>query len=225
MLFSAAGCGNFFGIKGEGPVIEESRTLLSFDGIKLEIPARLILQPGGANSLRIEAQENILAIIETKVVDNKLVIRFDNNVATHDGITVYASFPTLRELSISGSGSCLSEDTIQTVQLDLGISGSGNMDLHVVTNKVNARISGSGELHLMGNSVETIFDISGSGLVEAGELTSVTCKTTISGSGKCNVNVSETLDVDISGSGTLNYMGSPQINSHISGSGKVVNAN
>ncbi|MEF8983378.1 MAG: DUF2807 domain-containing protein [Bacteroidales bacterium] len=44
----------------------------------------------------------------------------------------------------------------------------------------------------------------------------------ISGSGSCDVHVTENLEVDVSGSGKVRYEGNPVIDADISGSGKVV---
>ncbi len=221
----STGCGNFFGIKGEGPLMENTRAVLAFDGIELNIAADVFIVPGEAGTLRIEGQQNILDVLETNVTDNKLVIRFSKNVRTSEGISIYASLPTLRTLDISGSGTCTSRQTIESVSIEVEISGSGSANLDIVTNKLNAAISGSGMLNVKGSAVETNYDISGSGSVEASNVNTKNCRTEISGSGRATVYVIDKLDADISGSGTIMYTGSPVVTSTVSGSGKVVNAN
>jgi hypothetical protein len=75
---------------------------------------------------------------------------------------------------------------------------------------------------LSGKGTDLEINISGSGSVDAESLEAENCVAKISGSGKCEVNASKSIDARISGSGSVYYKGDPvKVNSHSSGSGKV----
>ena len=87
---------------------------------------------------------------------------------------------------------------------------------------VTIDISGSGTVVLEGKGDDGDIEISGSGTLYAEDFSTHTFQIEISGSGKCEVNVSQTLDADISGSGSVYYKGNPEkVRSNISGSGRV----
>ena len=177
--------------------------------------------------VEITAQQNILNIIETNLVNDELVIKFRNNVSvrSHENIVVNLSSPVVKALRISGSGNFIVPDSIHSDNMNLTLSGSGNMKLEKLeAASIDVNISGSGNITVSDGTTNTAkLRISGSGniaLIKVAPPPLVT--TTTSGSGEMHVNASENLDVTISGSGSVFYTGNPIINTHISGSGKVL---
>ncbi len=220
-LFSACD-DDVIGIKGEGPVVEEIRTVADYDEIELSVPARVYLQQGPAEEVRLMAQENVLENIDMYVRGGALKIKFDKNVRRHDPITIYLTTPSISSLSVSGSGDIIGEDIIDSESLTVNISGSGQMDLEVNTQELRTSISGSGKSFLSGVADWHSIHISGSGDVSAYELETKSAEVHVSGSGNSMLWVTDALDVRISGSGDVYYQGSPSITTHISGSGKVM---
>jgi hypothetical protein len=65
------------------------------------------------------------------------------------------------------------------------------------------------------------FSITGSGSVNAYDLTARKADVRISGSGGMELSVEDRLDAHVSGSGNVFYKGNPRVDSSISGSGSV----
>jgi hypothetical protein len=63
--------------------------------------------------------------------------------------------------------------------------------------------------------------ITGAGNIRALDMEARNVSLKITGSGNCEVNAFETLDVKITGSGDVKYKGSPQISKKVTGSGKI----
>ena len=106
--------------------------------------------------------------------------------------------------------------------LDVGVAGSGDINMEVDTDRLGTTISGSGEAVLRGRADVHTAIISGSGDIQGYELATKESKITILGSGESQITVSDTLDVTISGSGDVYYKGSPEnIKQAIAGSGKL----
>jgi hypothetical protein len=112
-----------------------------------------------------------------------------------------------------------------TVNADLMISGSGNISMMLNAGLLKSTISGSGEIDLTGSADEHRIAISGSGDIRSFGMPTLNTFISISGSGSCEVNVQNLLDVNISGSGDVYYIGYPEITSDISGSGGIYNRN
>ena len=76
------------GMRGSGNVIEESRDLGHFSGVALMTVGNLEIEIGDREELHIEVEDNLLAMIETKIVDDMLEIKHRGNADStkrHEG--------------------------------------------------------------------------------------------------------------------------------------------
>ncbi len=209
-----------------GEVIEEEFFLDPFTKVSLEISADVFVSKGDQQQVIVEAQSSIVdELLKTSVVDGYWDIELENCLNTTEGINIYVTIPNLEEVSISGSGDVVVQDTFSENSVSLRTSGSGSITGNFETTSIECTISGSGETTIIGTAQTSNITISGSGSVEAFEMLTIECDVSISGSGSANVNVSEFLEVSIAGSGNVRYKGNPSINSSISGSGRVIDAN
>ena len=210
---------------GRGEVISESFSVGSFDGVKLRMDANVYLTQGDRTDVIITGQANILDELEFRVRGGELIIDNERCLRDYRTIEVFLATPDIRSLSISGSGAIIGENQFVVDDLDLAISGSGNMNLALDADDIEATISGSGDLYLEGLADHLDFRVSGSGDLKAFNLEVNRADIAISGSGDAEVYVLDFLDVRISGSGDVLYRGNPSIDARVSGSGKVIDAN
>lgn len=213
-------------IHGEGPSITQTRTVADFTKVSLSISGILYVTQEPGYKLTIDAQQNILDIIETPVSGGELRIKFDNDkrIGSHDKVIIRVSAPLFNALNISGDGDISCNGTLQTSSLRLGLSGSGSITLAGadVAGKLEAFISGSGDIQVNGGAADAgDLNISGSGGIEMLGVNFKNATAHISGSGDIKAGVTQQLDAHISGSGSVYYKGNPLISSHISGSGSV----
>lgn len=206
---------------------DENRELPSFSEIALRISAKVYLEQGKNQSVRIVADSETLEQIITEVKGRTLNIRFPNNNIFKrwdpGKIEIYISVPEVDGLNVSGSGDIISED-IQTRIIDLFVSGSGNIEIEKLsTERVNATISGSGNIKIEDGGVadELKTKISGSGNINASGFEAKNVDAQTSGSGNTSVFSNGAIKVRIAGSGNVYYEGNPAIESSIAGSGKV----
>lgn len=209
-------------IRGRGEVITEQRIERPFTGIEHESSAHIFVKEGSEQKVVIEGYENVVPYIETKVVNNTLVIDSDRCFRSSGDITIYVTVPELKKATVRGSGKIVGETDFVTSSLVLSLPGSGTIELEAVANDVSSSISGSGRIYLSGTTNTHDVRISGSGEVLAFDLPAVSSAVQISGSGRCELTVSEELDVRISGSGSVRYKGDPHVTSAITGSGRVI---
>lgn len=221
--------GGIWAIQGEGSTITETRTAKDFSSISLNCEGDIQYVQDSVYLVQISAQKNILAVMETKVVENELRISFRREVRRHNEIKIIVHSPYMNGLSINGSGNINAQGTIQTQNIGLYISGSGNIIIPTLNSTyVDSKISGSGNINIKGGVGSRVsFLISGSGSVNSFNSTMV-CKDAtvkISGSGDVTINATDNLDVNITGSGNVRYKGNPVIRIEDSGSGKLIHVN
>ena len=203
---------------------EVEREVDQFSSIDMRISGNLYLSQGDQTKLVIKGDPGDIEDLQTYVKSDRLVIRFDSWKIKYDKLDIYVTTPAVNGIEVSGSGNVEAQTAIQSDDLKLEVSGSGEITIQELNApEVDVEISGSGEVKLAGSEFtrEMEIEISGSGDVEAFGLQIKKCAAEITGSGEAEVFVTEKLVVEISGSGDVYYKGSPQIDADITGSGKV----
>lgn len=213
-------------LKGDGPMVKQERVVANYKGIETAVDGTCYVTQESGHRLTIEAQQNILDVIETPVIAGKLIIRFKRGkrIGTHDPIVVRVSSPLIEELSLEGSGDMLVTNDITANNLSMSVSGSGELKAKLinVTYELRSTISGSGNMFALGGRAEYAnFTISGSGGIDMLPVSVKKVDADISGSGNVRTRVSEKLNVRISGSGNVVYDGNPEVSTKVSGSGTV----
>jgi len=202
----------------------ETRDLSGFTGVNFGVAGTVIIEQGSTFSVILEGDRDDLEEIQTVIRGSSLNIRHDNGIWSRntDKITVYITMPEIEGLSVSGSGKIIAEAEVKTDDLEMNVSGSGDIVLeNLKAESVECGISGSGTIKLAGSTQDAELSISGSGRLKGHEFRTGTMDVSISGSGSCYAMVEDELEASVSGSGDVYYLGDPRIDARISGSGKV----
>jgi hypothetical protein len=212
-------------VTGSGNVRQETRPLAGWSAVDLSCPGTLELAIGENRGIEIEADENILPLIETIVSDGRLTLRFTQtlpSIRPTKPIRFRAATPGIDAMAVSGSGA-IRAPRIEREALTLDVSGSGAISVDSTSvGRFATRISGSGGVTIRGDAVEQEIRISGSGNLDARDLTSQKAHVTISGSGNAMVHVEREIEGRISGSGSIIYGGQPATSIRTTGSGRAV---
>ncbi|UCH61193.1 MAG: DUF2807 domain-containing protein [Anaerolineales bacterium] len=211
-------------VRGSGTLVTEERSVSSFNSLELSSVGRLVIELGDQESLRVEAEENLLEYIETEVRGRTLQIGSRRGVSLipTESINFYLTVVSLDSIMISGLGDVLAPD-LQAETFSIDISGGGNLNLDSLdADRLRVGISGLGSLDIDGGQVrDQDIEISGAGDYNAGQLESRTAEVDISGLGSATLRVSDHLEANISGSGSVSYYGNPRVDENISGIGRV----
>jgi hypothetical protein len=201
----------------------EDRSVGTFTKISMGISGDVYISQGNVPKLTVEADAEILGLIITEVKNDELKIRFSQSrVRSKTPVRIWVTTAEIEGLYLSGSGNMITETAIKSDEMDLKLSGSGNINVKDLScNEVDAAISGSGNIDVTGSSGELSIAISGSGNCNAEEFKTEKTDVKISGSGNCRVNAAQDLTVAVSGSGSVFYSGNPTIEASVSGSGKI----
>ena len=191
-------------VKGSGNVTSETRTISGVTSIDLAGSADVDITFGETESLVVEAEDNIIALIETEVQNGQLVIgrKSGAGYSCTKPVTVHVTLKSLEAVSLSGSGS-ISVPNFKGDTIKVDLSGSGDINVSGTADSAEMTVGGSGRINgeqLKANSVEVSID----------------------GSGSASVYASEQLDATIEGSGRIRYSGNPaDINQNVNGSGGI----
>ncbi len=225
-----AGCGTItFGdvgnrVVGSGNVIKETRPVTGFTSIALTCFGDVQLTQGDADSLVIEAEDNILPMLVSEVQGTQLVLKTRPNTSysTTRGVRFIITVKDLKALQSSASGN-VDAGQIKTGSFNLELNGSGNVTLAgLQASSLTVELTGSGDADIRAGSADQLTaSLHGSGDFSAPNLQSQTAQVTATGSGSATVWAKTTLSATVNGSGDVKYYGSPAVNQNVTGSGRV----
>ena len=211
-------------VQGSGRIVKQERQVGNFSGLSLEVPAHVELRIGSSEGVTIEADDNLLPLLETVVEDGILEIRpaRRNLNFRSKSIRVVVQARSIERLALGGSGS-IASDALRARRLQVEIGGSGSIDLKGVESEtLSVAIGGSGELTAGRGTVGKLsVSIGGSGDVDLGRVQATSAKVSLAGSGEATVWPRNELSVSIAGSGEVNYYGDPKVSTSSMGSAKV----
>lgn len=211
-------------VQGNGNIIEEERSVTDFEKITLSASIDLLLQPGSTTGVKVISDENIAPLVVTEVKDGILNVQFRKGERIGKNSTqVVVSFPTISEISTSGSGNVNCKGIINGNQtISVTTSGSGDMQLAIDAPALRVTGTGSGDFTLTGFVKDVEMNLTGSGDIDAMDLKSETAKVKTTGSGNVKVFASNTLRATSLGSGNILYWGNPSLpDTKITGSGSI----
>ena len=161
------------------------------------------LRQTGKEALKVEADDNILPVLTSKVVKGVLEISVEDrtNLKPKTPIRYTVEVKSLNGLTLSGAGNIKAED-VQTSKLAVTASGAGNVSVKGRADDLAVTVSGSGNMN--GEALQT-----------------KQATVTLSGVGNAVVRVSDALEATISGVGSVQYIGSPQVRKSVSGVGSI----
>ena len=197
--------GNRESIKGNGNVVTQDRNIQSFNKIIIKGTFNVVLSQAEQEKISVQADENLLDIIQTKVENNSLIVdvKKDFAIKKYTKHTIYITLNSIDKLIFSGAGNleCASKLSLDDVKI------------------VN---SGVGNMHLKGQAQDVSISNSGVGNINASEFATENIKVTNSGVGFIHVNASNRFDFSVSGVGNIFYTGDGEIgNKTVSGIGKI----
>jgi len=193
----------WFPVTGKGEILKQERVISSFTKVKSRIGGNVFIRKANSQQIFLSAQENLLPLLETEVVNGTLFISFGSHVIKSDStISVYISSPEITGMTLTGSGSMTTDFGIPSVSLE----GFGTIKCSGTTDQVSAKISGSG-------------------MVDLAEMAVKRADIDIPGNGNVSLHVTESLNVTIPGMGTVYYQGKPVIEENIRGVGQVIERN
>ncbi|MFL7891501.1 MAG: head GIN domain-containing protein [Anaerolineales bacterium] len=195
--------------RGSGNVVEESRVITGVTGVDLATIGSVIIEIGDKESLRIEAEDNLMKYFETSVRGGVLKIDTDPlsiNLKPTKPVYFFLTVENLDLASISGSGDIQVPD-LKSNKFNASIGGSGDINMgNLNGDQLEVEIGGSGDVSTGRVKITSLrVSINGSGDITLSELVADDLSMNVNGSGSLRINGGSVnmQDIDVNGSGNL----------------------
>ncbi|WP_421918473.1 head GIN domain-containing protein [Marinifilum sp.] len=222
LVFSSNVNAQFWGENGNGNVVKQDREVGSFTAISSGSGIDVYLIQGDKESVRVEADENLLDLIITRVKGDKLIIKTEDPIRRAKKLDVYVTFVDLNAISISSGSDLKSNGILKFKELDISVSSGADADLELEADELTCSVSSGADANLAGK-VNSFYGKASSGSdLRAADLKAKYCRAKASSGGDVSVYAIESIEVSASSGGDVNYYGDPtKVNVNSSSGGNV----
>ncbi len=221
-LFIVAGCHN---ITGSGNIIKSDRSVANFTSVKVNNGIRVKISSGPAQKVTVEADDNIIEDVETKLVGEELEIKFSDNFSINNAeVTVNIVMPLINNLTASGGSNITGLNPLaKTDDIKLNASGGATINVEVDARSIEMDASGGATIKVKGRAQMVDIDGSGGATVNAYDLMAETAVLEASGGASVKAFASLNVDAKASSGASVSYKGNPtgSVNKKESGGGSV----
>jgi hypothetical protein len=196
-VFALSACG----VRGSGVRKTEKRDLPAFTSIETTGAFEVEVTCQKAASFEIEADDNLLPLIETEVRGGVLRVTTTKHYSSRGGISLRIAIPNLESVRSTGAGKF------------------HILDLKNDTFRIDS--TGAATVVAEGQSKSVEISSTGAGKIDAHNLRANKADVKVTGAAGVEVNAVDELDVTVSGAGRVTYSGNPKVNKHVSGAGQV----
>jgi Putative auto-transporter adhesin, head GIN domain len=190
------------GVRGSGVRKTEQRDLPAFNSIDTSGAFDVEVTCQKPASFEIEADDNILPLVETEVRDGVLHVTTNKSYTSAGGIKLRINVPDLVSVKSTGAGK-------------FNVSGVKN-------DKFEIQSMGAATVVASGQSKSVKISSTGAGKIDAHDLRASDADVSVTGAAGVDVYATDELDVTVSGAGRVTYSGNPKVNKKVSGAGQVI---
>jgi Putative auto-transporter adhesin, head GIN domain len=185
------------------PTVTQTREVAAFQGLTLSTRAMVVIRQGAQQAVLVEAGEQVVPLISTRVEKDSLVVEDLRAYKTPARVTI--TVRDLRSLAMGESVTVVAEG-LNLPALSLTMGGSSNLILKAVAvRKLDAALGGSSAVKADGQVDELSAALGGSSALHASALETRAVSLTAGGSARAVVWALNSLSVAAGGSSRVGY--------------------
>lgn len=197
-------------VNGNGNVVTEERPVnASFSEVKGSAGMDVFLTKGDENKIVVEADENLLEIIETNISEGRLHVTTNQNIGRAKSKKVHVTYTNLDKITATSGADVIGNSVIKSEILTLDSSSGADLEVDVISREIYADVSSGADLKISGKANSLICEASSGSDLKAKDLEVKKCKAKASSGADIVVNVTEEIDGRANSGGDIRYYGDP----------------
>ncbi len=213
-------------LTGEGNRTREYRDAGAFNKLQTTLTGRILISQNNdlaANEVIIEAQENVLQVLETEVEDSTLQIGINDFecLREHKDIVITVEVKSIKAVTLFDLGRIETTNLITGENFTVTVNGNAKADLLLNVKNLNTVMNGSGEITYRGEAQTHTISHNGPGSVRGYEMPVQSTRVTVNDFGNSYVRGVQSIEAEFNGDGNIFYLGSPAISTSGEGDGEV----
>jgi hypothetical protein len=200
-------------IEGSGNVITKDISVNSFDELDASGVFNLQLSQGDKETLRIEADDNLmdLFIVENEGSTLTIKMKKNSNFNSKKQLKVYVTFKTLKSMNLGMVGGTSSDEKLKFADLKLKNQSVGSVSLNMTLQTLNMENQSVGSVKLEGSAENAVVKNNSVGSINAGNFVVQKMDIENNGVGSATVNAEKELKYSDSFLGKVSNKGNATV--------------
>jgi len=195
----------FSTIKGSGTLSKETRDLAVFHGIDAGGAFHITVKQGEPQSVIIEADDNIIPVITTKVKSGILHISTNESINNSTKLNVTIVVANLDMLDLSGACKLKSTEAISSNEMEIDCSGASEIIIGLKCKKLEIDFSGASTGIFLGKTSTLEIESSGASKIDCYKMIANVVSVDASGASNISFSADKIIKIDASGASSINY--------------------
>ena len=204
-------------IVGSGNLVTKEIPIQSFSELTAHGVYHLYLSQGDKESVRIEAEDNLIDLftVENKGSSLEIGMKKNVNIDTKKKMSVYVTFKTLKSMYLSMVGGTSSEEQLKFSDLKFTNQSVGTVNLNMTMQNLNLENGSVGTLKLKGSADNAVIKSHSVGSIQAADFVVQKMDIDNSGVGSATVNAEKELKMSDSFLGKVNNKGNATVKKRV----------
>ena len=199
------------GKKGNGKTATEVRNISeNFTSIDVESGIEVVLEQSTDKFISVEADSNLIKLIDTKVKDGVLMIEPNENYNTYNSVKVTIRMPKIEGLESSSSSSIKGIGMFSGDAISIDASSAGEVDVKLEYDNITLDASSSGTIKTRGIALKLETSASSGSEIQADELLVNEVVADVSSGANIKIHPIVSLNGNASSGGNISYKTEPK---------------
>ncbi len=195
----------------DSPKIDETRICENFTEIEISGNIELTLIQDSVQQIVVNAPEDIMSGVITRVENGKLKI-YSENIFLDNTIKVTVNKDSLFRLEANGASKIKTIAPFSSSKLHLELTGASQSDMNLIIGDfTDIDVSGASHAKISGSTFSGKYNASGASKIDADEFIASKVDVETSGASKADVYATESIDAEASGASSIDCEGQPKI--------------
>lgn len=191
--------------------IIQNRKVKNFKGIRISGTIHAYITQGNEESLKIEANLDIIDKIQTFVSGKILYILLNEHFNSYKNPIAQITLKNLHSIQTLGATNVECKSTLYTDELMIKSSEDSNVSLDLLSKSVIVSLSGNSTVKLTGKTQSMNFQLTENSSLKAADLDGQNADVKLSGTSKAVINAKKELRYDLSDYSMLVFKSNPNI--------------
>jgi hypothetical protein len=200
----------FKSVHGNRDVItKERKPQGSFTGIQVSTGIDLYIRQGNANSITVEADENLHDIIITEVQNDILKIYSDKNIWKAKARKVFVTVENLKLLKATSGSDVYSETIIKTNEISVTATSGAGIDIEITAQNVETSTTSGADIIISGTAVNHASSATSGSAIDAYNLKSENVIVKVTSGASIDIYASKKIEAKATSGGAVAVKGAP----------------
>lgn len=220
---SAAVFSSCYETEDPGPIqeIEKEFSITDFDRLEIGDALNVDVEQGNFFEVSVRGDRRNVDDLEVRKEGSTLVIDFEDNRERRHDTYITITMPTILSANFSDASDSRISGFEDLETFDLYLSGASVSQLDINTIELDVVLSGASYLNVRGVGENLEADLSGASVLKAFHFPVKEADINASGASDAHVTVDSNLKAIARGASVITYRGNPLVNSNVSGASSV----